>query len=164
MISVLPTQQLWPVESPWLWVSWAFLPSKPQEAIMRNPRCTSFKDQWIIYLTGFRTNLPFLLPKLNHNGTHIGLMWWFWKHRHNSASQGYKRTNQKGSAKILCNNEIFYKFNWQSSNLVWWYSGPNIVTSFWCLALLNCHVVNTQRQGCFNNCSCSITLFFCLWR
>ena len=41
-----------------------------QEALGR----MSSGDEWIIYLGGFRTNLPFLLSKSNHNGIHIGLM------------------------------------------------------------------------------------------
>lgn len=61
----------------WPWVSWALLPSKPQTAIMRNPQCMSFRDEWIIYLGGFKTNLPFLLSKPNHNGIHIGLIHWY---------------------------------------------------------------------------------------
>lgn len=55
-------------------VSWVLLPPQPQAAIMRNPQCMSFRDEWIIYLGGFKTNLPFLLSKSNHNGIHIGLM------------------------------------------------------------------------------------------
>lgn len=58
-------------------VSWALLPPQPQAAITRNPQCMSFRDEWIIYLGGFKTNLPFLLSKSNHNGIHIGLMHWY---------------------------------------------------------------------------------------
>lgn len=36
----------------------------------------SLRDEWIIYLGGFTTNLPFLLSKWNHKGIHIGLMCW----------------------------------------------------------------------------------------
>lgn len=61
----------------WLWVGWALLSPQPQAVIMRSPQCMSFGDEWIIYLGGFTTNLPFLLSKSNHNGIHIGLMHWY---------------------------------------------------------------------------------------
>lgn len=54
---------------------WPLLPLQPQGAIMRNPLCIRFRDECIVYLVGFTTNLPFLLSKWNHNGIHIGLMY-----------------------------------------------------------------------------------------
>lgn len=74
----------------WLW---ALLPLQPQGAIMRNPPCIRFRDECIIYLGGFTTNLPLLLSKWNHDRIHASI----WLFQRKARRRGGAFTDGRGS-------------------------------------------------------------------
>lgn len=115
-------------------------------------------------LLGFKSNLPFLLSKSNHNGIHIGLMHWYY---YQAWTEGGWLTDWPGG---------HFKRIWQEYEYFW--GGFSLVPPKWLFQETSKNCTSTihnlsyslaQKHAltwndCFDICRDSITMCACLLR